>query len=52
MINRAVIDQRYEVLELGQDATAPQKRFFEKIKELDRSNPERLLNPYFEAPGE
>ncbi|KAA1090856.1 hypothetical protein PGT21_015761 [Puccinia graminis f. sp. tritici] len=50
MINRAVIDQRYEVLELGQDATTTQKRFLEEIQELDRSNPERLLNPYFEAP--
>ncbi|KAA1069115.1 hypothetical protein PGT21_011788 [Puccinia graminis f. sp. tritici] len=51
MINRAVIDQRYEALELGPDATATQKRFLEEIKELDQSNPERLLNPYFEAPG-
>jgi hypothetical protein len=52
MINRAVIDKRYEVLEFGPDATAPQKSFLEKINEIDRSNPGGLLNPYFEAPGE
>ncbi|EFP84909.2 uncharacterized protein PGTG_10380 [Puccinia graminis f. sp. tritici CRL 75-36-700-3] len=51
MINRAVIDQRYEVLESGHDPTDSERQFLEKINQIDRFDPGELFNPYFEAPG-
>ncbi|KAA1067642.1 hypothetical protein PGT21_012428 [Puccinia graminis f. sp. tritici] len=51
MINRAIIDRRYEVLESGHEPTEPERKFLEMVNKIDQFDPGELFNPYFEAPG-